>query len=67
MSFPWKSYPFSPSGPAGTSGLPATDHNLIVHETFVYEANYRSGLRVFDISEISNADDITEIVLRYIA
>jgi choice-of-anchor B domain-containing protein len=27
---------------------PAIDHNLHTHEGFVYEANYRSGLRIWD-------------------
>ncbi|MBL0921612.1 MAG: choice-of-anchor B family protein [Phycisphaerales bacterium] len=32
-----------------TSGLPAIDHNQYFHEGFVYQANYRSGLRIFDV------------------
>jgi choice-of-anchor B domain-containing protein len=31
-----------------TTGLPATDHNLYVRDGFIYEANYSSGLRIFD-------------------
>ncbi len=31
-----------------TTGLPSTDHNLYVKNGFIYEANYRSGLRIFD-------------------
>ncbi len=31
-----------------TSGLPASDHNLYIRDGFVYEANYRTGLRIFD-------------------
>lgn len=31
-----------------TTGLPSIDHNLYVHEGLMYQANYRSGLRVFD-------------------
>lgn len=31
-----------------TSGVEAIDHNQYVHEGFVYQANYRSGLRIFD-------------------
>jgi len=31
-----------------TSGLPVIDHNLYAHEGFIYQANYRSGLRIFD-------------------
>ncbi len=36
--------------PAGsfTTGLPAIDHNLYVHNGFVFEANYKSGLWIFD-------------------
>jgi len=30
------------------SGLPVIDHNLYARDGFIYEANYRSGLRVFD-------------------
>jgi choice-of-anchor B domain-containing protein len=31
-----------------STGLPSIDHNLFVKDGFVFEANYRSGLRVFD-------------------
>lgn len=31
-----------------TSGSRATDHNLFVHEGFIYEGNYRSGVHIFD-------------------
>lgn len=31
-----------------SSGLDATDHNLYVRDGFLFEANYRSGLRIFD-------------------
>ena len=31
-----------------TSGLPSIDHNLYVRDRFIYEANYTSGLRIFD-------------------
>ncbi|MEM9064764.1 MAG: choice-of-anchor B family protein [Planctomycetota bacterium] len=34
-----------------STGLPATDHNLYVHNGLIYQANYRSGLRVFDASD----------------
>jgi len=30
------------------SGIPVIDHNLYELDGFIYEANYRSGLRVFD-------------------
>ncbi len=35
-----------------TNGLPAIDHNPMVRGGFIYEANYRSGLRVYDISDV---------------
>ena len=35
---------------------PNTDHNQYVRGNFVYQSNYRSGLRVLDISNIENAD-----------
>jgi len=35
-----------------TASVPAIDHNLYVKGNYVYEANYRSGLRVLDISRI---------------
>ncbi len=31
-----------------TSGLAAIDHNLYVHKGFLFESNYKSGLRIFD-------------------
>ncbi len=31
-----------------SSGLPSTDHNLYVRDGFIFEANYTSGLRIFD-------------------
>jgi choice-of-anchor B domain-containing protein len=37
-----------------TSGRPSIDHNLYVHDGFVYQANYRSGLRVFDAAFQTN-------------
>lgn len=40
-----------------TTGLPSIDHNLTVRGDFLFEANYTSGLRIFDISDI---DGITE-------
>lgn len=30
-----------------TTGLPAIDHNLYYHKGFIFQANYRSGLRIF--------------------
>ncbi len=37
-----------------TSGLPSVDHNLYTHNGYIFEANYRSGLRVFDASNPTN-------------
>ena len=31
-----------------SSGRPSIDHNLYTHNGYIFEANYRSGLRVFD-------------------
>lgn len=33
-----------------STGLPAVDHNLYVSGDLIYQANYRSGLRIFDAS-----------------
>jgi choice-of-anchor B domain-containing protein len=41
-----------------TSGSASTDHNLYVVGDIVYQANYMSGLRVFDISDPFNAEEI---------
>jgi choice-of-anchor B domain-containing protein len=41
-----------------TSGLPATDHNLYVTDTHMFQANYRSGLRVFDIADPENPEEV---------
>ncbi len=41
-----------------TSGLPSSDHNLYVRGNVVYEANYTSGLRVFDASDPLNAVEV---------
>jgi len=34
-----------------TSGKPAIDHNLYTHDGLIYQANYRSGLRIFDAAD----------------
>ena len=31
-----------------SNGSPASDHNLYTRDNLIYEANYRSGLRIFD-------------------
>ena len=38
-----------------TSGLPSIDHNLTVRDGFIFEANYRSGLRIFDANDSPTA------------
>jgi choice-of-anchor B domain-containing protein len=37
-----------------TSGSTAIDHNLYTHNGMIFEANYRSGLRVFDATNPTN-------------
>ena len=37
-----------------TTGLPAVDHNLYVRDGLIFQANYRSGLRVFDALDPEN-------------
>jgi choice-of-anchor B domain-containing protein len=38
-----------------TNGLPVIDHNLYVKGGIIYQANYRSGLRVFDATSTPTA------------
>jgi choice-of-anchor B domain-containing protein len=33
-----------------TTGLPTVDHNLYWHAGYVFESNYTSGVRIFDVS-----------------
>ena len=44
--------------PSFTSGVCAIDHNLTVRGIHVFEANYASGLRVFDFSDINDIHPI---------
>lgn len=37
-----------------TTGLQTIDHNLLVRGDYVFEANYTSGLRVFNIGDVDN-------------
>ena len=37
-----------------TSGVPSVDHNLYTHNGYIFEANYRSGLRIFETSNPTN-------------
>ncbi|MFG0327423.1 MAG: choice-of-anchor B family protein [Phycisphaerales bacterium JB037] len=34
-----------------TSGSPAIDHNLYTRDQYIFEANYQSGLRIFDATD----------------
>jgi choice-of-anchor B domain-containing protein len=34
----------------------AIDHNQYIHQGYSYQANYRAGLRILDISDIANAN-----------
>jgi choice-of-anchor B domain-containing protein len=38
----------------------AIDHNQYIHQGYVYQANYRAGLRILDISDVANAN-LTEV------
>ncbi|MDX1428723.1 MAG: choice-of-anchor B family protein [Rhodothermales bacterium] len=37
---------------------PATDHNLYIKGNLVYESNYRAGLRILDISDITKPVEV---------
>ncbi|NCF13052.1 MAG: choice-of-anchor B family protein, partial [Verrucomicrobiaceae bacterium] len=41
-----------------TNGLAAIDHNPMVVGNYIYEANYTSGLRIYDISDINNVTEV---------
>lgn len=41
-----------------TTGLAAVDHNLYIRDGVMYQANYRSGLRVFDALDPANPIEI---------
>ena len=41
-------------------GMPAIDHNLYVRGNFVYESNYRAGLRILALTDLSQAR-LTEV------
>ncbi|MFQ5789657.1 MAG: choice-of-anchor B family protein [Acidobacteriota bacterium] len=36
-----------------TAATPAIDHNLYIHRGFAYQANYRAGLRIYDLRDIA--------------
>ncbi len=41
-----------------TNGLPSIDHNLMVRGDLIFAANYTSGLRVFDTSDIGAIHEV---------
>jgi len=41
-----------------TNGSPAIDHNPMGRDGFLYEANYTSGLRVFDIHDVNDVNEV---------
>ncbi len=41
-----------------TNGHYAIDHNLYVRGNFMYAANYASGLRIFDVTDAPNAQEV---------
>lgn len=57
LAVPTRSLIFNVEDPANafyvgtfSSGVLAIDHNQYVHEGFTFQANYRSGLRIFDLA-----------------
>ncbi len=43
-----------------TNSTPNIDHNLYIKGNFAYQANYRAGLRILDISDIAN-NNLSEV------
>lgn len=41
-----------------TNGMPAVDHNLMVRGNYLYEANYTSGLRIWNIQDVTCAREV---------
>ncbi len=41
-----------------TNGWQSIDHNMMVRGDFLYEANYSSGLRVWNVSDVNNATEV---------
>ena len=41
-----------------TNGLTAIDHNPMIRGNLLFEANYRSGLRVYDVSDVMNVQEV---------
>lgn len=44
-----------------TNGLNSIDHNMMVRGNYLFEANYSSGLRIYDISDPGNVGSIQEV------
>lgn len=53
-----RSLVFPTFGGSFTNGLPSIDHNLVVRGDYVFEANYTSGLRIWDVSSVFNATEV---------
>jgi choice-of-anchor B domain-containing protein len=41
-----------------SSGLPAIDHNMMMRGHLLFEANYESGMRVFDVCDVENVSQV---------
>jgi len=41
-----------------TNGQPSIDHNQMIRGNFTYQANYTTGLRIYDISDVNNAREV---------
>jgi len=41
-----------------TNGQPAIDHNQMIRGNFTYQADYTTGLRIYDISNVNNAHEV---------
>ncbi|NOT01335.1 MAG: choice-of-anchor B family protein [Phycisphaerales bacterium] len=41
-----------------TNGLATIDHNLYVRGNYAFETNYEGGLRIFDVSDVFNVQEV---------
>lgn len=41
-----------------TNGRASIDHNLMVRGQYVFEANYTSGLRIYDVGDVNNIQEV---------
>jgi choice-of-anchor B domain-containing protein len=41
-----------------TNGETSIDHNLLIRGSYVFEANYTTGLRIYDLSDINNIQEV---------